>query len=275
MYTCFISMKKNLFLKFLFICFIALSSNFTFAETLSNAGLTGDKILVSNESPVAREMVRISMPFYNESGGLISGVARLYNNDKKIAEKTFSLKVGEFSGFSLEWNAVPGINNFVLKLEDTFITLPKKEKTIVVLKNREARTTIYTQGSVKEETIFKEYAVESETQVVPQSGSGIDAYRQDFLIDAEKKITDIRKDITESVKQNQQYEKRLQELRSALPRSDGSLLTPVQYLYAWVLGAVAYILSNAYLFYGICGLIILLILRFIIRKIHRHGNRHS
>ncbi len=268
-------MKKNIILKFVLASFLVIFANLSFAETLSNAGLTGDKILVSNDSPVSGEMVRISMPFYNESGGLISGVARLYNNDKKIAEKAFSLKVGEFSGFSLEWNASPGINNFVLKLEDTYITLPKKPKELVVLKNREARTTIYTQGGVKEDNLFKEYTVSSENQVVPESGSGIDAYRQDFLIDAEKKIIDIRKDITESVKQNQQYEKRLQELRSSLPRSDGSLLTPVQYIYAWILGAIAYILSNAYLFYGVCLLFVFIILRFIIRKIHRHGNRHS
>lgn len=265
-------MKKIVF-TFIFFASILLGAGSVYAETIKNAGFTGNEILVSNETPVVGESIRLSMPVYNESKGSIAGTVRLYENDKKLAEKAVVLKIGEFAGVSFEWKAIPGSHTFKLGFEDTTIQLPKTEKEVVVLSKREAAATVYTQGSSNNGSLLKEYSVETEDQTKINT-TGIDGYRQDFLVDAEAKIKLIRRDISESVKQNEQYEARLNELRDSLPRADGSLLTPLQYVYAWALGAIAYILSNAYLFYGIGALLLFLILRFIIQKFHRAHRGH-
>ncbi len=266
-------MKKFLTKVLIFLSVFLLQSSVTFAETLKNAGFTGDTILVSNAFPNIGENVRMSMPIYNESSGILTANVRLYQNDKKIGEKAITVKVGEFTGFTYEWKATPGTSNFVVKLEDTMIQKPKAAKEIVVLENRVASITIHPQGSVDDTSILKEYEVSSEDQASLET-NGIDSFRQDFLLDAETKIMDIRKDISESVKQNTEYEKRLNELKNSLPRADGSLMTPMQYVYAWFLGAIAYILSNAYLFYGVSALLAFLVLRFIIRKLHHPKHRN-
>ncbi len=250
-------------------------ANFTSAQTLKNAGFTGREIIVSNNVPLVGEMVRMSMPIYNESGGVLTGVVRLYKNDKILGEKAVTLKVGEFGGFSNEWKAEPGVHEFTLKLEDTFIQKPKMTKELVVLDKREAVLVVRTQGlnDQNSESLLKEYPIESEDQVI-DGDTGIDAYRKDFLHSTEEKINYLKQDIAESIKQNEEYEKRLNNLKESLPRSDGSLLTPVQYLYAWGLGALTFILSNAYAFYGTIILIIFLLLRYIVRKIGRRHRNH-
>ncbi len=260
---------------FVFVFFVS-TANVAFAEVIKNAGFTSATIIVSNSAPNVSDLVRMSMPIYNESGGTLYGIVRFYEDDKKISEKSIVLKTSEFGGFSYEWKALPGYHNFVLKLEDTFVQMPKQNKNIAVLENRLSEISVRTQGSAVSPEVssggelFKEYDVSSESQALP-ADSGIDAYRQDFLYGAEVKINSIKQDINESVKQNAEYEKRLNNLKDSLPRADGSLLTPVQYLYAWFLGAVAYILANAYLFYGVLVLVLFLILRFIVRKFqHRH-----
>lgn len=268
-------MKFTFWVKTIFVFVMLVTANFAFAEMVKNAGFTGKTILVSNNAPVVGDTVRMSMPIYNETKGTLYGNVRLYENGKKMGEKAVILKIGEFGGFSYEWKAVPGSHDFVLKLEDTFVQEPKKEKVIVVLENREAEITLRSQGSGSSiidsaPDLFKEYTVDSEEQTAP-GDSGIDSIRQDFASNAEAKINSIKQDINESVKQNAEYEKRLNALRESLPRADGSVLTPLQYLYAWALGALAYILSNAYLFYGIVILIGFWILRFIFRKF-RHGH---
>lgn len=271
------SLLKSIFVIALFISV----TNFANAEIIKNAGFTNSQILVSNNAPNVSDIVRMSMPIYNESGGTLYGVVRLYQDDQKISEKSVVLKVGEFGGFSFEWKAVAGLHNFSLKLEDTFIQLPKQNKTIAVFENRLSEISIRTQGTAtnnpetsnKSGELFKEYTVSSESQISPTE-TGIDSYRQDFLYGAEEKINSIKQDINESVKQNTEYEKRLNNLKDSLPRADGSLLTPLQYLYAWFLGAVAYILANAYLFYGLLILFVFLILRFIVRKFHHRHPGH-
>jgi hypothetical protein len=266
-------MIKTNFAKIIFIVGLLFTTQNAFAEMVKNAGFTGPTILTTNSTPVIGETVRLSMPIYNETKGVITATVRLYENDKKIAEKNLTLKAGEFSGFNTEWKAVSGVHNFEIKLEDTFLQLPKSTKNIVVLENRYAKIAIKTQGegasSVDDSNLLKEYTVSTEEQSGP-TDTGLDSYRQDFLYDAENKITSIRQDISESVKQNAEYEKRLNELRNTLPRADGSLLTPLQYLYAWALGALAYILSNAWLFYGVSIFILFIIARFIFRKIRSH-----
>lgn len=262
------------------ISFIALvwalgGSTVAHAEMLKNAGFTGTAILTNSDAPIAGETVRLSMPVYNESKGIITGVVRLYEGDKKLAEKSITLRVGEFSGVSFEWKAITGLHTFKLRFEDTMIQYPKEPKEIVVLEQREASALLRTQGAASEDgALFKEYPVVSESQNSPTSG-GIDAYRQDFLTSAENKISAIRKDISESVRENEEYKARLTELRSSLPRADGSLLTPLQYLYAWALGAIAYILSNKYLFYGVSALLVFLLLRFLIRRLHHHRHPYA
>ncbi len=250
-------------------------SGSVYAQTIKNAGFTGSEIILSNSVPVVGEMVRMSMPIYNESGGTLTGVVKLYKGSSVIGEKTITLKVGEFSGFSNEWKAEPGTHQFVLKLEDTYIQKPKSVKELIVLGNREAKATIKTQGLSTEnsDVLLKEYEIASEEQQI-DSGSSIDIYRKDFLADTEARIKFLRQDISESIKQNEEYEKRLSSLKESLPRSDGSLLTPVQYMYAWSLGALSFILSNPYVFYSTVALIILLILRFIIRRIQRRRHYH-
>lgn len=266
-------MNFKFLLKSIFVIALFLSmANFVFAEMVKNAGFTSNTILVSNSAPNAGDIVRMSMPIYNESGGTLYGNVRIYQDGQKLSEKSIVLKVGEFGGFSFEWKAVAGVHDFDLKLEDTSIQLPKQNKTIVVLDNRLSEITIRTQGSSPAITtdgeLFKEYNIGSEAQASP-TDTGIDSYRQDFLYEAEVKINSIKQDINESVKQNTEYEKRLNNLKDSLPRADGSLLTPLQYVYAWFLSAVAYILANVYLFYGVVALLVLLILRFFIRKFRR------
>jgi hypothetical protein len=272
-------MSKTIFAKIIFIVGILFVQTNVYAEMVKNSGFTSSSILVTNDTPIVGETVRLSIPIYNETKGVVSATVRLYENDKKIAEKTIVLKTGEFSGFSTEWKAVSGDHNFEIKLEDTFLQLPKSTKNIVVLENRYAKVLVKTQGSDNnqaqdESGLLKEYTVVSEEQKSPME-SGIDSYRQDFLYDAEIKINSIRQDISESVKQNTEYEKRLNELRDTLPRADGSLLTPIQYVYAWTLGALAYVLSNAYMFYGLIALVLFLVLRFIIRRVRRRHHLHN
>jgi hypothetical protein len=264
-----------------FALFLLLAFTFSgsvYGAIITNAGFGSESILISSSTPVNGETIHLSIPLYNQSGGTLSGVVRFYQDDKKINEHNITVKNNEFGGVNFDLKVTSGNHNLVIKLEDTTITKPKTAKEIVVLKNRELNTIIHVQDkdgiSPVSDGILKEYPVQNETQVIDTS-SGIDSYRQDFLNSAEIKMGTIKQDIKENVKQNEQYEARLNELRKSLPRSDGSLLTPLQYLYAWGLAAISYILANVYLFYGLVFLVVFLIIRFIFKKFHNRLGRDS
>ncbi|OGI77094.1 hypothetical protein A3C57_02735 [Candidatus Nomurabacteria bacterium RIFCSPHIGHO2_02_FULL_33_12] len=274
------NMYKTHLFRFVFIFALFFIGVVSHAAMLTNAGFTSDEIIVSNSTPESGLTVKLSIPIYNESDGVLSGIVRLYVDDKKISEKSFILKPGEFDGATFPWIAIKGNHDFLFKFEETMIQYPKKPKEIVVLYNREAKISIFTQFKVgeedkivsKEDAILKEYEVVGTIDTKTNTESiGIDSYRKDFLYDIEQKVGIIKKDISESVKSNQEYEERLIDLRKSVPGSDGQLLTPLQYLYAWILGAVAYILSNMYIFYGLIALILFILIRFIAHKV-RHSH---
>ncbi len=267
-------MKISRIVRYIFLGLMVCASLSVSGQTVPHAGFTGDEILISNETPSKGETVRLSIPLYNESGGVITGMVRLYEKDKKIGEQSITLKTASFSGVTFEWEALSGAHMFVFKLEDTTILYPKKTKEVVILENREAKGSLTTQltsaDSIpsNEEGLLKEYSVDDRSETNASTNS-IDTYRQDFLYDIEDKVKAIRRDISESVQSNAEYEERLTDLRSSVPRSDGSLLTPLQYVYAWLLGAAVYVISNAYLFYGLGILILFFVIRIVIKRVRR------
>src|SRR3989344_5998932 len=231
------NMYKTHLFRFVFIFALFFIGVVSHAAMLTNAGFTSDEIIVSNSTHESGLTVKLSIP-------------------------------------------IKGNHDFLFKFEETMIQYPKKPKEIVVLYNREAKISIFTQFKVgeedkivsKEDAILKEYEVVGTIDTKTNTESiGIDSYRKDFLYDIEQKVGIIKKDISESVKSNQEYEERLIDLRKSVPGSDGQLLTPLQYLYAWILGAVAYILSNMYIFYGLIALILFILIRFIAHKV-RHSH---
>lgn len=269
-------LKTRLFkIAFLTICFLY-SAN-VFGAILNNAGFSSESLLISNTAPNNGETIHVSAPVYNQSNGVLTGAIRFYVDGKKVNEKIITVKSNEFAGANFDLKTTKGSHNLQIKLEDTFIQEPKSTKNIVVLKNRELSSIIHVQGvkeeiPVKEDGLLKEYTVTDENQTVEQN-TGIDSYRQDFLNSAQIKMENIKKDIKENIKQNEQYETRLNELRETVPRTDGTLLTPLQYVYAWLLSAVSYILGNIYLFYFLICLILFIIIRFIFKKFHRNSLR--
>ncbi len=270
-------LQKSKLFKIIFITLSVFYSGNVLGLVLTNAGFSSQSLLISNTTPNAGDTIRISVPIYNQSNGVLFGNVRFYVDNQKVNEKTINVKQNEFSGVNFDLKTTKGSHNLQVKLEDTTIQEPKSTKNIVVLKNRELSSIIYVQGvkdeiPVKEDGILKEYAVTNEDQTIEENTS-IDSYRQDFLNSAQIKMESIKRDIKENVKQNEQYEARLNELRETVPRTDGTLLTPVQYVYAWLLSAVSYILGNIYLFYFLIGLIIFIIIRFIFKKIHHHNLR--
>jgi hypothetical protein len=265
---------------FTFVILFALNMQFAFAATLSNAGFTGDKVLVSKTTPVIGESVRLSMPLYNESGGTLSGAVVIYLNDTtKLAEQKITLRNTEFSGSSFEWKPKEsGKFTITFKFENTTLEIPKKPKEVVVLENRTAKTDITVLGEsgekvVTENGLLKEY--ETNVPASKNPSDGFDAYRASILEDIQSKTTTIKKDIRDTLKQNQEYEARLTELKGSLPKANGNLLTPVQYLYAWILGIVAYTIANPILFYGLGLLIVIILIRFIARKYTKIRYRNS
>lgn len=266
--------KTQLF-KFIFLALILLFSNSVFGAVLTSSGFSSSSLLISNTTPNSGETIKVSAPVYNQSTGVIYGNVRFYVDGQKINEKPITIKQNEFSGVNFDFKVTKGSHNLQVKLEDTFIQEPKSSKVVTILKNRELSSIINVQG-VKDETpftedgILKEYTLVNETQKVEQNTT-IDSYRQDFLSSSQIKIENIRKDIKQNIETNKQYEARLNELRETVPRSDGTLLTPLQYVYAWILSAVSYILGNVYLFYSLIGLIIFIIIRFIFKRFHHHS----
>lgn len=277
MYTVF-SMKILRLIGIVFFTSIIFVSFNVLAADVTNAGFTGDTILVSNNTPVVGETVRLSIPLYNESTGTIYGTVRLYEKDKMISEKSVILKSKEFASVTFPWVATTGSHSFKFLFEDTTIQYPKKTKEVIVLQNREANIVITTKSSTDdktpitndENTILKEYTVPDDSGVEIKNDS-LDSYRQDFLYDIERKIQIIKNDISNNIKSNEEYEKRLSDLRASTPRKEGSLLTPLQYLYAWLLGAAVYIMGNMYLFYGIIALVLFLLIRTIIKRARHRG----
>lgn len=265
----------------IFLATILFASFGVSAETLANAGFTGNTILVSNDAPITGDTVRLSIPLYNESTGTIYGTVRLYEKDKMISEKSVVLKSKEFTGVTFPWIATFGNHSFKFLFEDTTILYPKKTKEVIVLQNREANIVITTQNNAddkipvttNENTILKEYTIPNDSGVQIKNDT-LDSYRQDFLYDIEHKIQIIKNDISNNIKSNAEYEKRLSDLRASTPRKEGSLLTPLQYLYAWLLGAAVYIMGNIYLFYGIIAFILFLLIRGIIKRARHRGAQY-
>ena len=250
------------------------------ADTLTNAGFTSDKVLVSKITPIVGESIRLSMPLYNESGGTLSGTVFIYlNDDIKLAEQKITLRNTEFSGSSFEWKPKEsGKFTITFKFENTTLEIPKKPKQVVVLQNRiaKAEITVLSESGEKvvtENGLLKEYETNVPANTNPSDG--LDAYRASILEDIQSKTTSIKKDIRDTLKQNQEYEARLTELKSSLPKANGNLLTPVQYLYAWVLGIVAYTISNPILFYGLILVILFIFIRFVSRKYAKMRYRNS
>ena len=184
------NMYKTHLFRFVFIFALFFIGVVSHAAMLTNAGFTSDEIIVSNSTPESGLTVKLSIPIYNESDGVLSGIVRLYVDDKKISEKSFILKPGEFDGATFPWIAIKGNHDFLFKFEETMIQYPKKPKEIVVLYNREAKISIFTQFKVgeedkivsKEDAILKEYEVVGTIDTKTNTESiGIDSYRKDFL----------------------------------------------------------------------------------------------
>lgn len=265
---------KNFSLLGIFLVFVFLPI-FVFGETYKNVGFTSNEILVSNLAPILGENVRVSMPIYNETKDTLNGVVNLYINEEKKLEKPISVKSGQYSGVSYEWKAEYGKYEFVFKLEDTSLVPTKGASSIAILENREAKATIQTQGSKNiiniETDILRDYEDVKLTTDTDVSSSSIDKYRTELVENTKNKISFLKQDINESIKQNLEYERRLDDLKKSVPKNNATLLTPVQYFYVWFLNAVAFVASNKYFFYVFLGLLFFIIFRVILRRFTRHN----
>lgn len=268
--------------------------NIAGAETVPNAGFGVNGIILSDTTPVMGESIKVGMPLFNQTDGVLTGSVQFIDNNVVREVKKFALVAGQFSGVTFVWSATTGKHNLVLRLDNTTLKLPKKVSELVVLDNREALLRVDVASSAnasnsndvvpaglvgptqQDDSPIRSYNIDSEKQdIITAPIVGIDAYRSDFLGTVEASIAKIKKDITENLHQNQIYQKKLADLRTSMPRSGSGLLTPLQYLYVWFLGAAAFVTGNPFMFYGLGGFIIFLILRFIIRKLFRHHRHHN
>ena len=72
------NMYKTHLFRFVFIFALFFIGVVSHAAMLTNAGFTSDEIIVSNSTPESGLTVKLSIPIYNESDGVLSGIVRLY-----------------------------------------------------------------------------------------------------------------------------------------------------------------------------------------------------
>lgn len=271
-------MKK--YFIFLFIIFSTALALPVYAEVLSNSGFIPGQIWYSEDKLIEGDTVNIHTAVWNGESKSLSVKVEFYDKNVVLGNREVVVNSLELKDVYISWKVTSGDHVISAKIVSSVATISnKKEKVVlnrnvtsndkqfvsVVVKNNSGETV--TGGDMLQNQIGK--ASSEIVSIVPEQVSApvssmlgaVDTFRVDTLSkvevakdDTKKKIDSFDKDTKVTVSQGKV------EITNASEK-------PIAYVKLFLFSALAFILGNKIVFYGIIAVVVFYILRFVYRKI--------
>ena len=273
-------MKKILIIIFS-VAILIFPASLSAQEKIENVGFMPGNIWYSKDPFFAGDNISIYTIVFNSGTDEFSGTVLFYDSDKLLGKVPISLGAnGQFKSVSIEWKALPGYHKIFAviktpKLIREGISSPviigneksdESEKFVRSLEKPESATTTVKNFFDEKAEFAKEYAEKNLPAPVSEAISKVSSLLESVREEGKLWGDERRVELNEKIKKLNEEEARTKSLNkeaytSALDRVE----KPLAYVYAFFVGAIAYIFCSKLFFYG--GL--LAILYFIIRFLKR------
>lgn len=277
--------------QFLFcILLIVGSVSVAYADSSSTTGFIPGQIWYSKEPLIEGETVKIYTAIWNGEKSPITTHVEFYDGKTILGARDITIESAHLQEVSISWKVTTGDHNISAKISSSSTTTNGKkenvtfERTIttedhtfvpVVVKNADG-TPVKSIDAVKNEitkatTAIKDVIPDSVGAPITSGFNSVDTFRDttyakiiDTKVQTQKEV-DAFKTTSDSTKSDSVTTKAENTKSKPLDATD----KPITYIKLFLFSLLGFIFGSKIVFYGLCALIVLLIIRFIYRKI-RH-----
>jgi len=287
-------MKKYLLI-FAVVLFL-LSNSLLYAETASTTGFLPKQVWYSKEPLIEGETVNIYAAVWNGEKNSITTHVEFYDGKTILGARDVTVPSLNLQEVFIAWKVTSGDHIISAKISSTSTLINNKKEQInlenniteqdhisvsVVLRNKDG-TEIKSVDNIKNEvtkvtTAIKDSIPDSVGVPITSSFNSVDTFRNTTytkIIDTKtqtQKEVDAFKITSDSTKSDSVTTKGVQQPTKEDTKSKPLDATdkPITYIKLFLFSLLGFIFGSKIVFYGLCALIVLLIIRFIYRKI-RH-----
>ncbi len=247
----------------------------------TNAGFVSSNIWYSKDPFTEGEKIKIYTFVFNPSERQLSGTVSFFDKTTLLGKKTFNVASNDVQDVSVDWTVTAGDHTIFAKIENAkFLVSAGKYEEVYLEKSESVKSKNTVSKKIIPQTREEAKDIEEDTgaissieniqnlivektpdfiaKPVASAVTGLDNFRADSALKSFNKKEEVKKEL-ESLKV--QLEGGIDEN----PKS--SAMKPFKYVALFFLTIFSYILNNQFLFYIILAIIVLMILRFIWRKI--------
>lgn len=277
----------NLVKTFIILSIAIFLPNYTLAIETNNTGFISESVWFSEEELVLGESVNIYTALFNNSASVLEGSVTFFDKDVVLGVKSFSIPEKSVRDVKQSWIVTSGDHEMYasLSVKQTNIELGDKmtepiEFTIKApVVAEKAPVTGETAEILSDVDNLQEKIVDSippeVSDKIESSFSGVESFRVETSTnieekkDAKQEIVDELKSLPE--KDSVDLEIGLEDGKTNVDVKSTPLDTPIAYAGLFFYTILSYIFKSTILFYGLCIVLVFLILRAIYRAIRRRS----
>lgn len=272
-------MKRYFQIFILLLIFSFGSISFAYAQ--GNVGFVENSIWYSQIPKVEGESVKVYTAIWNGSGSEISSHVEFYDGTTLLGSRDIKVSAENISEVFIVWKVTAGEHNISARITKSSSVVGGVPTNFTVADNSaegskisiSKKVAIDTGATTPVDTIARKVGDALPAQVaIPVSGlaTQVDGFREETLVTIEDNIVDIKKEILDMEKpvsksNTGKVDKNPKLAANSLSGTD----KPIAYVELFFLTCASFIFTNKVVFYGICTILVFLILRFIYRKIRR------
>ncbi len=277
----------NLFKIILIAVAILSLSNHVSAAEISGTGFISDTVWLSEEDLVIGESVSIYTAIFNNSSSALEGSVTFFDEDVVLGVKTFSIPENSVRDVRQSWIVTSGSHGLYanLSVKNSSIELGIKETIpfdfkvaapLVPEKEPLSKETEDILSGVEnlENKIVESIPV-SVSEKITESFSGVEDFRNETALDIdnkkEEKQTTLEEIKSAGDSNSIDLELQLEKDSTNINMKSSPLDTPFAYAGVFFYTVLSYIFNSKILFYGLCAVILFLILRGVYRAIRRRS----
>lgn len=271
---------KRYFHIFILILIFSFGSS-TLAQAQGNVGFVENSIWYSQTPKVEGESVKVYTAIWNGSASDISAHVEFYDGTTLLGSRDVKVTPENISDVFIIWKVTAGDHNISARITKSSTLVGGVATNFTVADNNVAANKISISKKVAVDvgaitpvdTIAKKVSDALPAQVaapVKDIASQVDNYREDTRVTIEENIIATKKKIAEMDKP---VSKSSTTSKDKNPKLAANSLSgtdkPIAYVELFFLTCASFIFTNKVVFYGICIVLLFLVLRFIFNKIKR------
>lgn len=281
-------MRKILFSIFLFSIFLLTPSSYIFAE--SNSGFLSDSIWYSEKDFQEGDTIEIHTAIWNSENVKLEGSVEFLDGTTILGTRSFSIEPNTLENIHISWKVTAGDHAISTRIKDAFTTSNGLIKNFTFADKEQSLPKITISKKIDHPLVTDDFAKSVSEKIndtlpsniaepVSTGLTSLDTLRantndsiQVLLEKANKKIEvlnqeEVNSESKESTKQSDQTQSGSTTKGDVAKKPLSGTEKPIAYVELFLLSVASFIFRNAVVFYGLCAVLLFIVIRFIYRKI--------